>query len=45
MENKSLQEMAMNLSPDTVENPTTGGNNGGSTGGGTTGGQGGDDGK
>jgi len=42
MENKNLQETAMNLSPDTVDNPTTGGNNGGSTGGGDGGSQGGD---
>ncbi|MFE8422884.1 hypothetical protein ABHQ57_02385 [Tenacibaculum sp. ZH5_bin.1] len=41
MENKHLKETAMNLSPDTVDNPTTGGgNNTGGTGndGGNTGG-------
>lgn len=37
MKYKYLQETTMNLSPDTGDNPTTGG--------GTTGGQGGDDGK
>ncbi|CAM1343255.1 hypothetical protein [Tenacibaculum aestuarii] len=42
MENKNLQEMAMNLNPDTVDNPTTGGGN---DTGGDGGGQGGDDGK
>ena len=43
MENKNFQEMAMNLSPDTVDNPKTGGGNqGGSTGGGTGGNDGGD---
>nr|BFF39340.1 hypothetical protein BACY1_11450 [Tenacibaculum mesophilum] len=42
MENKYLKETAMSLSPDTVDNPTTGGGN---DTGGSGGGQGGDDGK
>ena len=38
MENKNLQKTAMNLNPDTLDNPKTGGGNqGGSTGGGGTG--------
>ncbi len=46
MENKYLQETAMSLNPDTVDNPKTGGgNNTGGNGGGSGGGQGGDDGK
>lgn len=41
MENKNLQKIAMNLSPDTVEDPKTGGgNNTGGNGGGSGGNQG-----
>ncbi|WP_299000969.1 hypothetical protein [uncultured Tenacibaculum sp.] len=44
MENKNLQKTAMNLNPDTVDNPKTGGGSqGGSTGGGDGGTGNGDD--